>query len=358
MLNFTVGPVMTSKVVRDVAAMQVPYFRTDEFSKIMLENEKILKKYFYAKDNSRTIFLTTSGSGAMEAAIINTLNEKDKILIIDGGSFGHRFVEICETYSLNYEVIQCTYGKTLEQSQLDNYYNKGFTCLLINMHETSTGVLYDMEMVSNFCKKNDMFLIVDSISSFLCDEFNMSELGVNIVITGSQKALAIDPGLAILCLDNIAIDRVMQNKVKSFYFDFNSYLSNGQRGQTPFTPAVGTILQLNARLRDLESNGGLESELKRIKELAEYFRNRIAKLPFTFFSNKMSNAVTSLLPKSNVSAFDIFNILKNEYNIFICPNGGELKDKVFRVGHIGCLNKNDIDVLIDAFKALEKRQII
>lgn len=359
MLNFTVGPVMMSDEIKKIGGQDIPYFRTDEFSKVMLDNEILLKKYFKSEKDARIITLTGSGTAAMDAIVSNTLDENDKILVINGGSFGHRFVEICQTYGLNYTEIKCEFGKTLKPEQLYEYDNKDYTALLVNLDETSSGVLYDINMISDFCKKNNIFLIVDSISSFLCDPFNMKELGVDVVITGSQKALAIAPGVSLICVNEAAMARIKKSKIKSYYLNLKSYLVNGERGQTPFTPAVGTILQLNKRLHIIEENGGVDGEIERISNLAKYFRDKIKYLPFKLFADKMSNAVTALeLKNKNVSAHKLFEIIKDEYNVFICPNGGEYKDKVFRVGHIGDIHFEDIDKLIEIFIDLVKRGIL
>ena len=141
------------------------------------------------------------------------------------------------------------------------------------------------------------------------------------------------------------------------YLDLKNALKNGERGQTPFTPAVGILRQIHARLKQIEADGGVEKEIIKIKELAEDFRNKIKDLPFEIVSESMSNAVTPLHPLT-ASAYDIFITLKDEYGIWICPNGGELKDKVFRVGHIGDLTKDDNDKLIDALKDMQKRGLI
>jgi len=360
MLNFTVGPVMISKEVLKVGR-EIPYFRTPEFSKTMRENEQLIKEFLKCSKDSRVITLTASGSGAMEAAVINALTSKDRILVINGGSFGERFIEICKTHNLKYTEIKCELGKTLTKEQLYKYDNKGYTALLVNLDETSTGVLYDINLISKFSKKNHIFTLVDSISSFLCDPYNMSKLGINVTITSSQKALAIAPGLSFIALDKIAIDRVNQNKASSFYFDLKKYLKDGERGQTPFTPAVGIILQLNKRLLSIKKKGGVDKEIERTKKIAEYFRNKIIKekLPFKLFTNQMSNCVTALTPiNKNISAYHIFEVMKDKYNIFICPNGGSLKDKVFRVGHIGDIKYKDIDILINAFKDMKRKKII
>ncbi|MBR8700689.1 Serine-pyruvate aminotransferase [Fusobacterium sp. DD29] len=357
MLNLTVGPVQSNNIVRKIGSEQVPYFRTAEFSEIMKENERLMLEFSRAPKNSRAVFMTASGTGAMEASIINTLSDKDKVLVINGGSFGQRFIDILKLHEIPYDEIKLETGKKLVYNDLKKFEHKGYTAFLVNLHETSTGVYYDIEMISEFCKRNNLFLIVDSISSFLADEFNMSKLGVDIMITGSQKALACPPGISIIVLSTRALERIEKSKVKSFYFDLKSALKNGERGQTPFTPAVGILLQINGRLREIKLQGGVENEIKKVEALAKYFRQKIQAFPFEFVSESMSNAVTSLHP-TTAKASDIFEILKDEYGIWICPNGGELKDKIFRVGHIGDLSIKDYDRLFEVFKDLQNRGII
>lgn len=359
MLNFTVGPVMMNETIKKIGGDDIPYFRTPEFSNIMLENEVLLKKFFKAPKDARILIITGSGTSAMDAIVLNTITKKDKVLIINGGSFGNRFCEICQTYDLNYTEIKCDYGKTLKRDDLYKYDNKEYNYLLVNMDETSTGVLYDINMISEFCQKNKIHLIVDSISSFLCDPFDMEKLCVDAVLTGSQKALALAPGLSIICITKTILDKIQSNNIKSYYLNLYRYIKDGERGQTPFTPAVGTILELNARLKMIDKNGGVDEEIKKTAKIANYFRTSIKNLPLSLFADTMSNAVTSLSPTNkSVSAYKIFEILKNEYNIFVCPNGGTLKDKVFRVGHIGEISYKDIDILVSALNDLVKRNIL
>lgn len=357
MLNFTVGPVTSDEIVRSIGAEQVPYFRTPEFSTVMLENEKMIKNFAKAEEDARVVFLTGSGTAAMEASVMNAFDEHDKVLIVNGGSFGQRFVELCQIHEVPYEEIHLELGKALKVEQLEEYENKGFTGFLVNVHETSTGVHYNIKAISDFCKRNGIFLVVDMISSFLADEFNMSELGVQIMITGSQKALACHPGISVIALSRKAVNRVENRNVKCMYLNLKSALKNGERGQTPFTPAVGILLQINARLKEIENAGGVESEIKKVAELAQDFREKIKALPFEIVSESMSNAVTPLHPL-NVSAYNVFTRLKDEYGIWICPNGGELKDSIFRVGHMGALTKDDNTTLVNAFEDLLKRGLL
>lgn len=357
MTNFTIGPVMSSETVRAMGAEQVPYFRTQEFSNLMLENEKLVKKFVKADDDARVVFITGSGTASMEATVMNVFTPNDKVLIINGGSFGHRFVQLCQIHDVPYTEIIPQFGCDITDEMLMPFEGKGYTGFLVNIDETSTGVLYNIHRISEFCKRNDIFLVVDSISSFLCDPFNMKELSADVVITGSQKALACPPGISLIVLSKRALKRVENNNVKSMYFDLKDALNNGERGQTPFTPAVGILRQINLRLHEIDDAGGVESENKRIGDLAKDFREKIKDLPFEIVSNSLPNAVTSLHPLT-ASAFDIFLILKDEYNIWICPNGGDLKDKVFRVGHIGALTEKDNTALVEAFLDLQRRGII
>lgn len=357
MINFTVGPVQSSDAVRAIGAKQVPYFRTDEFSKLMFENETIVKKFVNAEDGARVVFLTGSGTASMEATVMDVLSKEDKVLVVDGGSFGHRFVQMLELHEIPHEVIKMEFGKDLKEEQLEKYEGKGFTAFLVNIDETSTGVLYNKKLIGDFCKRNGLLLVVDAISSFLCDEFDMSAIGADVMITGSQKALACPPGISLVVLSKRALARVMKHPMKCMYLSLKEALSNGERGQTPWTPAVSVLIQINTRLKEIETNGGVESEIKRTESLANYFRENIKDLPFEIVSESLSNAVTPIHPK-NASAYDIFLKIKNEYDMWICPNGGDLKDYIFRVGHIGFLTKSDYDKLISAFRDLYSKGLI
>lgn len=356
MLNFTVGPVQSCDEVRKIGSNQVPYFRTEEFSKLMLENEKLIKKFANAESDARTVFITGSGTASMEACVVNLLNDNDKVLVINGGSFGQRFVDLCSLYKIKYEELKLEIGQNVTKDMLEKFRNKGFTALLVNYHETSTGELYDIKLISDFCKENNLLFIVDTISSFLADEFDMKKLGVDAMVTGSQKALACPPGISLIVLSKRGIERVNSNPTKCMYLDLKNALKNGERGQTPFTPAVGILIQINTRLKQIEKDGGVNESINNTKKLAEYFRNSIKDLPLEVIPDNCSNAVTAVHPIRN-NAYEIFEILKNKYNIWICPNGGNLKNQIFRVGHIGYLTKDDYDKLIYALNEMHKEGV-
>ena len=357
MINFTVGPVQSSDAVRAIGAEQVPYFRTAEFSELMLENERLVKKFAKASDDSRVVFITGSGSAGMETAIMNTLTPADKAIVVNGGSFGHRFVELCELHEIPFTEIKLQPGKALKAEHLKEFEGKGYTTFIVNKHETSTGVHYDMQLISDFCKRNNLFLIVDCISTFLADPFDMEALGADVMITGSQKALACPPGISVMALSPKALARIEKTKCKCQYLDLKIALKNAERGQTPWTPAVSILRQINVRLKEIDANGGVEAEIARTASLANYFRERIKGLPFEIVSESLSNAVTPLHP-TTASAYDIFLKIKDEYGMWICPNGGDMKDTVFRVGHIGSLTTADYDKLVDAFNDLKNKGFI
>jgi len=358
MINFTVGPVMASDEICAIGAEQIPYFRTQEFSELMYDNERLIKKCAKADDNARAVFVTGSGTASMEAAVINLFTQEDKVLVVDGGSFGHRFVEILCIHDIPHTVIKPIFGHGVTSEQLEAFDGKGYTGFLVNLDETSVGVLYDIKLINEFCKRNGLFLVVDSISSFLCDPFNMKESGVQAMITGSQKALACPPGISAIVLSETAVERVYRNNPRTMYLDLKRALKDGERGQTPFTPAVGVLRQIHARLKQIEADGGVDVEIEKIGKLARYFRERIGDLPLDIISHSLPNAVTPLATRNGVSAYDVFLKLKDEYGIWVCPNGGELRDTIFRVGHIGALREADYDKLILAMKDLQMRGLI
>jgi len=361
MINFTIGPVQMDDETLELGRQQIPYFRTPEFSAMMKENEEILCRLFDAPENSRVVFMTGSGTASMEGGVMNFFGKDDKVLVVNGGSFGHRFVELCQIHEIPFAEIRLEYGAPLTKDALYQYDEQQYTGMVLQLCETSTGVKYDLDMIGGFCKKNNIFLFVDAVSGFLADRFSMKEMHVNAAITGSQKALSLPPSMSFTVLDEEAQRRCKANKVKSMYFDYADYLKNGERGQTPFTPAVGTLIQLNEKLHRIERDGGISAMNAAAQQRAEYFRRKIKHLPLKMFTaiEDSSNCVTALMPTNqDVNAHRIFEIIKDEYGIWICPNGGDMAAKVFRVGHIGNITEAEIDSLVGVFDDLVKRKLL
>lgn len=357
MLNFAVGPVPEDCLTRSVLMEPTPYFRTRDFSKVMLESERLLCEFAKAPSGSRAVFLSNSGTGSMEAAVMATLNSNvDKALVVDGGGFGHRFRKLLELHEIQHDVIKLEYGNPLTREDLQPFENGSYTAFLVNLGETSQGILYDAQLIGDFCERNSLFLIVDGISSFLADPFDMGAIGADVLITDSQKALACPPGVAPMVLSPKAIERVERTNQRSMYFDLHDILLNGERGQTPFTPAVGTLLQINKRLSQICTDGGVDAEVERCANVARDFRERVndADLPFTMRLVSPSNAVT-FLTTHGFSARTLFEVLESEYGIWICPNGGAAAESSFRVGHIGSHPLSDNALLVAAFCDMKRR---
>ena len=200
MINFTIGPVSMDPEIAMIGSREPPYFRGDEFSKIVIETELLLKSILNATDESRAIFLTGSGTLAMEASVSNLFSKKDKLLVINGGTFGSRLCEIALCHGIPFDELKLEDGEPLTRIHLDAFKNNSYTGVLINHHETSTGVLYNLDLIKSFCKLNQSILVIDAISSFISDEIDMYAWKDDAIIISSHKALALPPGLSIVTL--------------------------------------------------------------------------------------------------------------------------------------------------------------
>lgn len=346
---FTVGPAQMYQHTIDVRSHVVPYFRTAEFSELMLDNKELLLKIMYAPADSEVMFLTASGSGAMEATVMNCFDSNDKLLVISGGTFGERFEKICEIHNIPFDALKLGRDEELTAEHLIKYDDKGYTGLLVNLHETYTGQLYNVEILHDFCKRNNLWFIVDAISTFLCDEYNMEKYGIDATIVSSQKGLCLAPGISLVTLSRrIVEEKVMKNNVSSLYFDFKDYLLNIKRGQTPFTPAVGVLFELNDMLHYIDKQG-VENRVKEVRDRAEYFRSKIEGMPIHLPSFPLSNAISPIRFEKDI-AMEFFTYLKDEKNIMVNPVGGELGKSSIRVAHIGELTFADYDNLLEEIK--------
>ena len=341
---FTPGPVKMSDEILEVGAKQTPYFRNCEFSDVTYACEKGLLELVNAPEGSKVIFLTASGTAGMESVVMNLLTKDDNALVVNGGGFGGRFVKICDVHDIPHTdfKVQNTNLNNIETLAPEAEY----TSLIVNAHETSVGHLYDLDAMGAYAKKNNLLYIVDAISMLVTDPVDMQSSHIDVVIASSQKGLALPPGLTMVILAPSAIERVQD--IQSLYFNFKDYLSNGERGQTPYTPAVTIMLQLEARLNQINRRGGVEQSIKSAKAIAEYFRESIKDLPLKAYTEFMPNAMTTLTPTDGKSAMEIVNALEDAYKVMVCPNGGAERDIIFRVSHMGDMTRAYTDVLINA----------
>ncbi|MBE6515472.1 MAG: alanine--glyoxylate aminotransferase family protein [Methanocorpusculum parvum] len=343
---FTIGPVQMYPCTLQTKSLQVPYFRTQEFSDMILEISSLLKKFVGTSSDSEVILLTGSGTAAMEGSVINCFTKMDKLLIVNGGSFGQRFCDICDCYSIPYEVLSLEFGEVLDKQHLEPFANSGFTGFLVNLDETSTGQLYDIELISQFCHENHLCLVVDAISTFLCDNYSMDKYGIDVTIISSQKGLSLSPGLSAVIINHKTVtNRVLQNTPQTLYFDFKDYIKNMGRGQTPYTPAVGIVCELSAILHYIDSIG-VDTWIRTVSERAEYFRHKLSQFDsLEIPSYSLSNAITPVIFKQPI-AEKVFFYLKDEKGLFVNPSGGAFAEKMFRVSHVGNLFFDDYDELI------------
>jgi aspartate aminotransferase-like enzyme len=341
---FTPGPVKMSEEILEVGAKQTPYFRNSKFSDVTFACENGLLDMVNAPQGSKVIFLTASGTAGMEAAVMNLLNKNDHALVVNGGGFGARFVDICATHAIPHTdfKVKDTNLTDIEISAPDETY----TALVVNAHETSVGHLYNLDAMGDYATKNDMLYIVDAISMLVTDPLDMQQSNIDVVIASSQKGLALPPGLTMVILSPNALNKVQ--RIHSLYFNFKDYLTNGERGQTPYTPAVTIMLQLEARLNQIKRRGGITQSIAHAKEVANYFRKSISALPLKEYTPFMPNAMTTLTPTDGKSAMDIVNALEEGYKVMVCPNGGAERNIVFRVSHMGDVTKEYTDILINA----------
>lgn len=345
---FTIGPVEMFPETLEIGGKQVPYFRNDEFSQIVNNVNDGLKRLLFNK-NGENILLTCSGTGAMEATVINCFDENDNLIIIDGGSFGHRFVDICDIHKIPNKVVTVKPEEILTKEMIEEVIGEDkFTGLLVNLDETSIGKLYDIKMLSEVCKKYELIFVVDAISAFLADEVNMDKYGVDAVILSSQKALSLAPGLSIVSLSGQMLKRIEEIESKTIYFDFKDYLKNSERGQTPFTPAVRIIIELEAMIKQIEEKEIAEI-IEKTKEIALFFRKKLSEIGLEYPNYPLSNAVTPVIfPDKNADI--VYKRLIDEYGFTVNPNGGDYSKTIFRVSHVGNHSIEDTEELILAIK--------
>ncbi len=333
--------------IMEIGAKPFLYMRTDAFSAINKESEQILLDLIHCT-GGRTIIYTGSGTGAMSAVVENYVTTKRKAIVIDGGSFGHRWFQLCEYYGvpvidftvpfacdIDYDALE----KTVAEQRPDVF--------LCQHHETSTGQLYDLEKISALCKKYGMSLIVDVISTFLAEPLSMDRYDIDICITSTQKGLNIPPGLSILFFSK-KLDGYAWNH-KGYYWDFDDNFSNFRRGQTPFSPATILFLQLNARLRQLKAEGGEDKNIAEVKHRALKFREYCKKYGWDVPAEVPSFAITGF-QTNDTAERKIFKGLIEKYDTYIMPGG---KPGFYRVSHMGLQTDKELEELADRIHEFE-----
>lgn len=352
MMLFTPGPIAMDEETLAEGGKQAQYFRTPEFSALMLDSAAMLRTALDAPDDARTVFLTAGGTAAMEASVMNLFGPEDRVLVINGGTFGRRFKAICEIHRVPFESIDLEWNEAFRPEVLERFENRGITGLLVNVCETSTGQLYPMDSISAFCRRNGVCLVVDAISSFLCDPFSMKESGAAAVIVSSQKGLALHPGMSFVAVTKETFDeRCAKREVRSLYFNFAAYVKDMERGQTPYTPAVGIVNQLHEKLGRITETG-VSASVTHIAGLAGRFREKLlSETSFTVPDYPLSNCLTPVYCADR-DAEKVAACLKDRHGVFVTPCAGDIAPFLFRVAHMSMkLTEADVDELAGLLKA-------
>ena len=292
----------------------------------------------------------------MEAAVLNFLTPSDNVIVVNGGTFGQRWCDLCRIHAIPYREIKLTAGTDLDLNQLRGICGEEkHTAFLINAHETSTGQLYDVEAIGKVVGDFGLLYIVDAISSICADPFQMDDWGVDVAILSSQKAMALPPGLSFVAMGSRALVRLQGVAPKTLYLNLQDYLSNQKRGQLPYTPAIGLLQQLHQRLLDIQQHT-LPEIIAHHARCSADFREALTDLPFNALPTRQSNAMTALICEG-MDATKVVHHLQIHHAIEVAPSGGELKNKLIRISHMGAQNSSDNDFIIAALADVVHAQV-
>jgi aspartate aminotransferase-like enzyme len=332
--------------------------RGKEFGNILNSITEKLKQVFQTKGD--VFLLTSSGTGGLEAAIVNTLSPGDKILAVSCGVFGDSFADIAEQYGAEVKRLSFEWGKPVDPESISKALkvDSDIKAVLVTHNETSTGVTNNLGKISSVVKEFDKLLLVDAVSSLGCIDLPTDNWHCDIVITGSQKAWMAPPGLAMVSVSEKAWQAHGQAKMPRYYWDFTKAKDYLQRGQTPWTPAVSICYALNANL-DLMLNEGLPNIFARHARIAQMTRSGIKSLGLSLFAqdSHASNTVTAVRAGDKLDVSKLIQVLKDEYNVVIAGGQRKLSGKIFRIGHLGLVAEDDIKTVLEALaKALPKAE--
>jgi aspartate aminotransferase-like enzyme len=350
----TPGPTNVPKRVLNKMNELVFHHRTKEFGRVFEEFNERLK--FIFQTNNTVLTFPAAGTGGLEATIVNMFSKKDKILAVSVGVFGDRFIEIGKTFDLDIEVINIPWGKGVEIEEIKSKLREDHKALIVTHNETSTGAVNDIKKIGEFMKDKNQLYIVDAVSSLGGIEIQMDNWNIDVLISASQKALMSPPGLTFVGVNEKAWGFAESSNISKYYFDFKKAKKYMEKeiAQTPYTPAVSLILGTNESLKIIEEEG-LYNVYKRHEKLATRFRDGVKKLGLDLFVDKKyySNTITSI--KLQNKADKLKDIMEDEFNIVIAGGQGILKDKIIRVGHMGCVSEEMINLTLDSMKkSLEK----
>jgi aspartate aminotransferase-like enzyme len=329
--------------------------RTGEFSNILAEVTENLK-WLHQTQND-VLMLNVSGTGAVEAGIINFLSPGDRVLVGSNGKFGERWVEVAQAYGLNVEAVTAEWGKPLDPSafaeKLQADTEKQIKAVIITHSETSTGVINDLAAINRHVKEHGQALIiVDAVTSLGAFNLPIDSWGLDVVASGSQKGYMIPPGLGFVSVSAKAWEAYKTAKLPKYYLDLGKYRKSAAKNTTPFTPPVNLIVALHASLRIMKEEG-LESIFARHERLKNATRAAIKALNLPLFAADEygSPAITAVEPLG-IEADKIRSAMKKRFDIALAGGQDHLKNKIFRIGHLGFVSDRDILSCIASLEAV------
>ncbi len=351
---FTPGPTSVPEATLLELGKPVHHHRTAEFRAMFNEVQSLLQYVYQTKSTVYTI--TGSGTAAAEAGIINALSPGQKALVVTNGKFAERWSQVCGTYGIEHKDLKLEYGTHVSAEKIASELKAAKYDAVILVHsETSTGTACDLENIGRAVRSSgDVLLIVDGITSIGALPFYMDDWGVDVAITGSQKALMLPPGLAFVALSERAWKAVEANKGRQdFYLDLKKYRKSIADGDTPFTPANTLIEALRVSLRMINDET-LETVWKRTHVTAEAFRRGMKALGFELFSAQPADSVTSVRYPAGIADKEFRGQLKARHNIHIAGGQGTMEGEIFRVNHMGYTDAYDALAVVAAIEHVLK----
>lgn len=328
------GPTPVPETVLAAAAEPIIHHRTPEFSKIFMETTEGIKYVFGTRED--VFILTSSGTGGMEAAMVNTLSPGDKAIAINGGKFGERWGNICKAYGVSCQEIVLEWGQDFTKDELEAVIkaDPGVKAVFATLSETSSGAVYDVRGFSEVVAKTDAILVVDGISGVGATACPMDEWKIDVLVSSSQKSFMIPPGLAYIAFSPKAWKRVETSRLPKFYFDAIRAKKNLEKQTTPWTPAISLIIQQKKSL-DIIKEMGLEKLYAHHRILGESTRAGIRALDLEIVAQRPGNILTAVKTPPGFDGVELVKVMQDKYRAYIAGAQDPNKGKFFRIAHLG-----------------------
>jgi aspartate aminotransferase-like enzyme len=344
------GPTPVPSEVLLAMAQPMIHHRTPEYEALFVEVRGGLKTLFQTAQD--VVPLACSGTGAMEAAVVTTLSAGDTVAVVTAGKFGERWLEIGRAFGLDVVEVKAPYGETVPAERVAAVLGErpGIAAVLTQHSESSTGVLHDVRGYAAATRGTDAILIVDAVSSLGIADLPMDAWGVDVVAAGSQKGLMLPPGLGFCALSDKAWAKTATSRLPKYYFDLVEERKTLRKNEARFTPAVSIVIGLRQVLRMLAAEG-LANVFKRHDRLARATRAGVEALGLPLFARATpSPALTAVVAPRGVDSETIVTAYARSHNITIAGGQGEMKGRVFRLGHMGYAAEFDTIVALSALE--------